>query len=93
MSLSSEFEHENDSWHYADDPEGINNVCAKLIETLASVLLKPPSAAMKELLARDEALWQHLKAGSFIQFVEEEEFGEEHPRALKAWQDLTQCEE
>ena len=72
---------------YADDPERIHLVFARLLTALGAVLLHPPSDATKQVIARDrEHLTVHLEAGPFVDYADD--FGDEFPVASRVWVQL-----
>jgi hypothetical protein len=87
LTLSTVFEQAHDSWHYADDPERLGDVCASIVLVAAAVLLHPPSVATKQQIVSDAAhLKRHLVAGSFVSLgPESDSFDELYPEAAQAW--------
>ncbi|CAB9498746.1 expressed unknown protein [Seminavis robusta] len=90
LTLSDNFEASNNSWTFTDDCERQDKIAKNIVQVVASVLLHPPSNAMKALVDKDmtTSLREHLKAGSFTQFVEEDEFAEDYPKLFEAWTQL-----
>jgi len=90
LVLSTTYEHDYDNWCMTCRPEQEGQVCADLVTALGVVLLHPPSDATKQLIANNRSfLAEHLQAGNFVTFLDEEDWMEEHPEARKVWNELS----
>jgi hypothetical protein len=91
LKLSRAFGNDNANWYYTDDVEGLHSVSSDMVTAFGTVLLNPPSNETKQLLSKDlDHIKHHLKEGNFVQFVEDEDFADEFPDAVKTWEQLNQ---
>ncbi|CAB9498749.1 expressed unknown protein [Seminavis robusta] len=95
LTLSDSFERPNRGWTYSNDLEMVDEISKRIVEVVSSVLLHPPSEEMQGLVDKDMAafLLEHLKAGSFSDFVEEDDFAEAYPAVAETWTQLVGNEE
>jgi hypothetical protein len=93
LTLSEQFEEVDDNWQYADDPERVESVCASVILTIGAVLLHAPSVATRRELSDNWAeISRHMKAGSFVSGIRDDDFKTKFPDACRAWELLISAE-
>ena len=89
LTLSDDFEEPYDSWTYSDNSERLDKITKELVQLVASVLLHPPSKATKEVVDKNMAFLRgHLKAGSFTQYVDDEDFAKCYPKVVESYKKL-----
>mmetsp|Transcript_31272 Transcript_31272/g.46143 ORF Transcript_31272/g.46143 Transcript_31272/m.46143 type:complete len:383 (-) Transcript_31272:139-1287(-) len=88
LTMSTEYEGYSDNWYMTDDLMAVDRCVYQLVMGLGRILLHEQSINGIRALGNGEMVATHLKAGSFVQFLDEDNFEQHHEDATKMWNDV-----